>query len=106
MSDNTPDAPQPEQPAQTPQFEQAYRVDEQEQTLRPGGGEHESPWHPVHVSNLVMGIAFLGLVAVLALVVPLDAVQLPHARWLLPLPWLVAGAAGVIATVISRRRRP
>jgi len=63
--------------------------------------------HPVNVGQLVMGLAFLGLVAVWAIVVPLNAVELPHARWLLPLPWLVAGAAGLVATVLSgRRRRP
>lgn len=67
----------------------------------------ETPWHPVHIPHLVMGLAFLGLVAVWAIVVPLNAVELPHARWLLPLPWLVAGAAGLMATVLSgRRRRP
>ncbi|GAB4013010.1 hypothetical protein [Nocardioides ultimimeridianus] len=67
----------------------------------------ETPWHPVHIPHLVMGLAFLGLVAVWAIVVPLNAVELPHARWLLPLPWLVAGAAGLVATVLSgRRRRP
>jgi len=65
----------------------------------------ESPWHRVHVPHLVMGLAFLGLVAVWALVVPLNAVELPHARWLLPLPWLVAGAAGLVATILSGRRR-
>jgi hypothetical protein len=68
---------------------------------------HETGWHPVHIPHLVMGLAFFGLVAVWAIVVPLNAVELPHARWLLPLPWLVAGAAGLVATVLSgRRRRP
>ncbi|GAB3851534.1 hypothetical protein GCM10028801_01170 [Nocardioides maradonensis] len=66
---------------------------------------HDTPWHPVHIPHLVMGLAFLGLVTVWALVVPLNAVELPHARWLLPLPWLVAGAAGLVATVLSGRRR-
>lgn len=65
----------------------------------------DTPWHPVHIPHLVMGLAFVGLVAVWALVVPLNAVELPHARWLLPLPWLVAGAAGLVATVLSGRRR-
>ncbi|HJQ07517.1 MAG TPA: hypothetical protein VJ872_18855 [Nocardioides sp.] len=65
----------------------------------------DTPWHPVHIPHLVMGLAFLGLVVVWALVVPLNAVELPHARWLLPLPWLVAGAAGLVATVLSGRRR-
>jgi len=63
-------------------------------------------WHQVHIAHLVMGLAFLGLVVVWALVVPLNAVQLTHARWLLPLPWLIAGAAGLIATIVGGRRRP
>jgi hypothetical protein len=60
----------------------------------------------VHIAHLVMGLAFIGLVTVWALVVPLHAVDLTHAHWLLPLPWLVAGAAGLIATVVGGRRRP
>lgn len=71
-----------------------------------GRPAHESGRHAVHVPHLVMGLALLGLVAVWAVVVPLDAVDLHDARWLLPLPWLVAGAAGLVATLAGGRRRP
>lgn len=60
--------------------------------------------HPVNVGHLVMGVAFLGLATMWALVTS-DAVELENARWLLPLPWLVAGAAGLVATVVRGRRR-
>ncbi|GAB2968512.1 hypothetical protein [Nocardioides montaniterrae] len=65
--------------------------------------EPRSGAHPVHIPHLVMGLAILGLVTVWALLVPLDAVDLHDARWLLPLPWLIAGAAGLLATIFSRR---
>lgn len=59
--------------------------------------------HRVNVAHLVMGTAFLGLVAVWALVVAADAVDIRDARWLLPLPWLVAGAVGLTATALRSR---
>jgi hypothetical protein len=71
--------------------------------------EHETPLeerakpvsgrHPVNVGHLVMGTAFVGLFAVWALVVS-DAIELADARWVLPLPWLVAGVVGLAATVL------
>jgi hypothetical protein len=53
--------------------------------------------HPVNVLHLVMGVAFLGLFVSWALIQSgtLDADDL---RWLLPIPWVAAGAAGLIAT--------
>lgn len=59
--------------------------------------------HPVNVAHLVMGIAFLGLVLIWSLIVS-DAVNGPDIRWLLPLPWVAAGLAGVLATVARARR--
>lgn len=71
--------------------------------------EHETPLeerakppsgrHPVNVGHLVMGTAFLGLFVVWALVVS-DTIELVDARWVLPLPWLVAGVVGLAATVL------
>ena len=53
--------------------------------------------HPVNVLHLVMGVALLGLFGSWALIQSgaLDAGDL---RWLLPIPWVAAGAAGLIAT--------
>lgn len=60
--------------------------------------------HPVNVGQLVMGLAFLGLVMVWALVQS-DLVDGHDVRWLLPVPWVVAGAVGLLATTLSSRRR-
>lgn len=62
-------------------------------------------WHPVNVGHLVMGVAFLGLVVVWALIAS-DTVQVEEAGWILGLPWLVAGAIGLAASVLRGRRHP
>lgn len=59
--------------------------------------------HPVNIGHLVMGMAFLGLVAVWA-VVQSDVIDDDDIRWLLPVPWVLAGAAGLVASVLSGRR--
>jgi hypothetical protein len=51
-----------------------------------------------------MGTAFVGLVVVWALISS-DTVELDEAHWLLPLPWLVAGVVGLVATVLRSARR-
>lgn len=71
--------------------------DDQSPAARPTG------FHRVNVGHLVMGTAFLGLTVVWLLVVALDAVDLQDAHWLLPLPWLVAGAAGLGAIALRGR---
>jgi hypothetical protein len=63
----------------------------------------ESGRHPVNVGHLVMGIALLGLVAVWALIVG-DVVDGEDVRWLLPVPWVLAGAAGLVALAIGSHR--
>ena len=60
--------------------------------------------HPVEVGHLAMGVAFLGLAGVWGLVTA-DVVGDDGVAWLLPLPWLAAGLAGVVATVLSARAR-
>ena len=60
--------------------------------------------HPVSVGHLVMGLAFLGLVGVWALVQG-DVVDGDEIRWLLPVPWVLAGIAGLAATAVSGARR-
>jgi hypothetical protein len=59
-----------------------------------------SGWHTVNIGHLVMGLAFLGLVAVWG-AVQLELVPDDDVRWLLPLPWVFAGAAGLIATAVA-----
>jgi hypothetical protein len=60
--------------------------------------------HPVNVGHLVMGLAFLGLVGIWALIVN-DVVDDEDIRWLLPVPWVLAGLGGLTALAISGSRR-
>ena len=65
--------------------------------------ERESGRHPVNVGHLVMGIAMLGLLAIWGLVVS-DVVEGEDVRWLLPAPWVLAGAAGLITLAVTGHR--
>lgn len=65
----------------------------------PAGGRHQ-----VNVGHLVMGLALLGLAGVWALVQG-DVVTGRDIRWLLPVPWVVAGAAGLAVTAVAGARR-
>jgi hypothetical protein len=65
--------------------------------------ERDSGWHPVNISHLVMGVAFAGMLVIWALVVG-DVVSDDSYRWLLPIPWLAAGAAGLAASVWPSRK--
>ncbi len=60
--------------------------------------------HPVNVSHLVMGIAFAGMVLVWALIAG-DVVGEGDLQWLLPIPWVSAGIAGLVAMAVGARRR-
>ncbi|MGA8256413.1 MAG: hypothetical protein WB767_07540 [Nocardioides sp.] len=60
--------------------------------------------HPANIGHLVMGIAFLGLTGIWALVTG-DVVTDDNIRWLLPLPWVLAGIGGLVALVSADRRR-
>jgi hypothetical protein len=73
---------------------------------RPGdrSSDRSSGRHPVSIGHLVMGLAFLGLVAVWALVQG-GVVDNRDIRWLLPLPWVVAGIVGLLATTLTSRDR-
>ena len=66
--------------------------------------ERPSGRHPVNVGHLVMGIAFLGLVGVWALIQG-DVVGDGDVRWLLPVPWVLAGLAGLLAIGVSGSKR-
>ncbi|MFB9313731.1 hypothetical protein [Nocardioides plantarum] len=60
--------------------------------------------HPVTIAHLVMGVAFAGLTVVWALIAG-DVVQGDDVRWLLPVPWVLAGLAGLVGLITSDRRR-
>jgi hypothetical protein len=60
--------------------------------------------HPVNIAHLVMGLAFLCIVGGWALVQG-DVVAGEDIRWLLPIPWLVAGAVGLTAVAVQAVRR-
>lgn len=82
--------------------------DETTEYPRPGVADSTTPerrtgWHPVNTGHLVMGVAFVGLVIVWALVKS-DTVDPDRAGWILGLPWLAAGAAGLLASVLRGRR--
>ena len=68
-------------------------------TTAPAGARH-----PVNIGHLVMGLAFAGLVGVWALITG-DVVGGDDVRWLLPLPWVFAGAVGLLAVTLANRRR-
>ena len=53
--------------------------------------------HPINVGHLVMGVALLGLAVIWALLES-DVASASDLRWLLPVPWVAAGAVGLIAT--------
>lgn len=61
--------------------------------------------HPVNTAHLVMGLVFLGLCGVW-LAVQGGQVSTEDVRWLLPLPFLFAGGAGLVAFTVARLRRP
>ena len=78
---------------------------EGDDTATPSPASVTDSWrHPVNVGHLVMGLAFLGLVLVWALIVG-DVVADDDVRWLLPVPWVLAGGAGLVAMTVSARRR-
>lgn len=64
----------------------------------------DSGRHPVNIGHLVMGLAFLGVVGVWALY-QAGVVGGHDIRWLLPVPWVLAGIAGLLATTLTSRDR-
>ncbi|KQY56533.1 MULTISPECIES: hypothetical protein [unclassified Nocardioides] len=59
--------------------------------------------HPVNTGHLVMGLVFLGLVGIWALVAG-EAVDDDDIRWLLPIPWVAGGAIGLAAATWANIR--
>ncbi len=60
--------------------------------------------HPVNVGHLVMGLAFLGLVGIWLLIVN-DVVDDDEIRFLLPVPWVLAGLGGLTALAVGSTRK-
>ncbi|WP_167736420.1 hypothetical protein [Nocardioides sp. 1609] len=60
--------------------------------------------HPVSIGHLVMGVAFAGMTLVWALLAG-DVVAGDDVRWLMPVPWVLAGIAGLVGLVVADRRR-
>lgn len=69
-----------------------------------GQSANDSWRHPVNVGHLVMGIAFAGMVLVWALIAG-NLVADDDIRWLMPIPWVSAGGAGLVAMTLTARRR-
>lgn len=59
--------------------------------------------HPVNTGHLVMGVAFAGILGVWALFAS-EIVAAEDLRWLTPLPWVLAGAAGLAAATWTNLR--
>ena len=60
--------------------------------------------HQISIGHLVMGLAFLGIVGVWGLI-QTDTVTGDDIRWLMPIPWVLAGVVGLAATAITGSRR-
>jgi len=65
---------------------------------------YESGRHPVNVTHLVMGVAFASLALIWAFITG-DVVENEDIRWLMPAPWVLAGAVGLVAVTLASRRR-
>lgn len=65
--------------------------------------EKPSGRHPVNITQLVMGVAFAGMLLIWALI-ETSAVESGEFRWLMPIPWLAAGGAGLVASVWPSRK--
>jgi hypothetical protein len=89
---------------ETTAYDDLYRDDEEGTATRSPAPTTDSWRHPVNIGHLVMGLAFLGLVLVWALIAG-DVVADDDVRWLLPVPWVLAGGAGLVAMTVSARRR-
>ncbi len=111
MSADAPHDPVPE-PGHHPTYDEEHTMPERTTVgHEPAPGtvpERPGVWaagrHPVNTGHLVMGLAFLGMVGIWALLAGgvADAEDL---GWLSPLPWLLAGAGGLVASTLSSAAR-
>lgn len=59
--------------------------------------------HPVNLTHLIMGVAFAAF-ALIWVAVTAEWLPVDDLRWVLPLPWLLAGSAGLLAATLGGRR--
>jgi len=116
MSDQTPDPSEqseqsePTEVLETDEVTRATEATEATETIETPAEESTTRrgfavgLHPVNILHLVFGVAFLGMVMTWALIES-GAVETSGLRWLLPIPWVAAGAAGLIATAPRLRGR-
>lgn len=90
----------PEDPAPDERFAMAAPVTPPEPPARSWG----AGLHPVNVLHLVFGVAFVGLVVNWALIES-GTVGGHGLRWLLPIPWVAAGVAGLVGAAPRLRSR-
>lgn len=64
----------------------------------------DNGFHPVNLTHLIMGIAFASFAGIWAAVTA-DWLPVDDLSWVLPIPWLLAGSAGLVAATLGRRRR-
>lgn len=107
MSDlHSSDTPDPTSPLEHAMYDDTTTVlptDEPiESKLTDESGTSTSGFHQVNVTHLVMAVAFAGMLAIWGLWA-LDSVDGSDLQWLLPIPWLVAGAAGLTASILPSR---
>lgn len=65
--------------------------------------EMPSGWHPVDVGHLVMGLVFATMVVLWGLATQ-GLVTSDDLRWIMPLPWVLGGGAGLVALALGARR--
>ncbi len=68
-----------------------------------GGTPAARGFHPLGTAHLVIGIVLLALSVLWALLTG-GVIGSGDLRWLLPLPFVLAGAAGLVALALSARR--
>ena len=104
MSEQTPDpseTTEPTEPTETTEPTEPTETVAEDPARRRG---FAAGLHPVNVLHLVLGVAFLGMTVNWALIES-GVVETSGLRWLLPIPWVAAGAAGLIATAPRLRGR-
>jgi hypothetical protein len=107
MSDQTPDPSEQHETSETAEVIETMETDEATEPANDASVPRRgfaTGLHPVNILHLVFGVAFLGMVMNWALVES-GAVETSGLRWLLPIPWVAAGAAGLIATAPRLRGR-